>query len=161
MKLTEQRSATPAPVVPEISVAAPTDRPHLLRLLRAQLAEHDIRISPARLGAAVDAALRDSRLGMFLLARARKRAIGVAYLSFQWTLEHGGKCAWLEELYVAPPFRERGMGSLLLAKVSECAREHGCAAVDLEVESDHRRAERLYRRHGFRPHRRRRWVRVL
>jgi GNAT superfamily N-acetyltransferase len=87
--------------------------------------------------------------------------VGVAYVSFQWSLEHGGKAAWLEELYVLPDLRGGGLGTALLQAALDQAREEECAAVDLEVDGDHRRAETLYRRHGFEPLERARWVRRL
>lgn len=144
-----------------ISAAGAGDRDALVTLLAVQLAEHNVGISNERLAAAVDGALADPRRGRFWLARRGERAIGVAYISFQWTLEHGGQCAWLEELYVVPEHRNDGVGSLLLHAVMSHARAAGCTAIDLEVEEDHQRAERLYQREGFRPHRRRRWVYTL
>ena len=75
--------------------------------------------------------------------------------------EHCGLVAWLEELYVAPSHRSRGVGSALLAAVLERAREAEIVAVDLEVDGAHRRAEALYRRSGFRRLNRSRWVKEL
>jgi GNAT superfamily N-acetyltransferase len=144
-----------------IALAHHQDRDVLVALLAAQLHEHHIALSSERLAAAVDGPLRDAARGFFLIARVQGTAVGVAYLSFTWTLEHGGKSCWLEELYVMPAYRERGIGRQLLGAVCQRATELGCAAVDLEVEEEHARAQRLYEREGFRPHRRHRWVRIL
>ena len=105
--------------------------------------------------------LADRDRGFILVALNDKRPVGVAYVSFTWTLEHGGKSAWLEELYVVPDQRDRGIGRAMLQGVLQRARENGCAAVDLEVDTQHARAERLYAREGFKPHTRNRWVRAL
>jgi uncharacterized protein YaiI (UPF0178 family)/GNAT superfamily N-acetyltransferase len=121
------------------------------------------------LDAAIRAVLADGAAGgargFFLLARAGQpgagEAVGVAYVARTWTLEHGGPTAWLEELYVEAAHRNRGIGGALLDGVLAAARERGCAAVDLEVERDHARAENLYRRAGFSPLARSRWVRRL
>src|SRR5579872_5729184 len=40
--------------------------------------------------------------------------VGLAYLAYTWTLEHGGQSAWLDELYVVPGERSRGVGTALL-----------------------------------------------
>jgi ribosomal protein S18 acetylase RimI-like enzyme len=106
--------------------------------------------------------LDDPRRGAILVARQDGgRAVGVAYVSFTWCLEHGGKTSWLEELYVVPDLRGRGLGQALLAAAQVHAAAAGCAAMDLEVTEDHTRAARLYQRDGFRPLGRARWVKAL
>ena len=146
---------------PSISLAEPADLPELVRLLGAQLAEHDIPATDASMTNAVRGMLEDPRRGFILVARLEGRPVGLAYLSFTWTLEHGGLSAWLEEMYVEPALREKGIGTALLTKAIEHAREMGAAAIDLEVVQGHERAARLYEREGFRPHQRARWVRPL
>jgi GNAT superfamily N-acetyltransferase len=96
-----------------------------------------------------------------MLAEDGDVAIGVAYLSFTWTLEHGGKSAWLEELYVVPERRGAGVGTQLLERTLGEARARGCHAVDVEVEASHARAAKLYARAGFRMHTRTGWVIAL
>jgi GNAT superfamily N-acetyltransferase len=133
----------------EIGPAGVGERDEVLALLAAQLAEHAIDLPPARLAEAVDGVLADPRRGVLLLARDAGGAVGVAYLSFTWALEHGGRVGWLEELYVVPAARERGIGGALLDAVLATARAAGCAAIDLEVDAAHARAARLYERRGF------------
>ncbi len=79
-------------------------------------------------------------------------------MCFTWTLEHGGRSAWLEELYVQPEYRGRGIGQKLLAAAINRAREEGCRAIDLEVDRGHPRASHLYDREGFVRLARTRWV---
>src|SRR5262249_8230713 len=89
------------------------------------------------------------------------RPIGVAALSLAWPIEHGSRGAWLEELYVEPAARDRGLGSALLRAACDAAAAAGARAVDLEVERSHERAAALYRREGFRPLERTHWVKSL
>jgi GNAT superfamily N-acetyltransferase len=146
----------------EITLAGRSERAAVLALLEAQLAEHAIELASARLAAAVDGALADPSRGVLLGAREGGEApVGVAYLAFTWTIEHGGCTAWLEELYVVPARRGHGIGTALLRAVCDRARAEGCAAVDLEVEADHERAIALYARHGFRRLTRTRFALVL
>jgi GNAT superfamily N-acetyltransferase len=142
----------------EIGVAKEHDLPSLEALLAAQLAEHRISIAIEALRAAIQAPLIDPRWGVFLVARIDGVVVGVAWLSTIWSIEHGGRSAWLDELYVIPPLRGAGIGTKLLEAVLDWARIDGLVAIDLEVEEDHARVEALYERHGFRPHTRRRWV---
>jgi GNAT superfamily N-acetyltransferase len=126
-------------------------RAEVLRLLGGQFTELEIPVPAERLAQAVDGVLADGSRGVFLLALHAGESIGVAYLSYQWTLEHGGKIAWLEELYIEPRLRSLGLGQELLVAALEHARSIGCLAVDLEVEKGHPRAANLYRREGFVP----------
>jgi GNAT superfamily N-acetyltransferase len=136
-------------------------RAEVLRLLSGQFTELEIAVPAERLAQAVDGVLGDGSRGVFLLALHARESIGVAYLSYQWTLEHGGKIAWLEELYIEPRFRSLGLGRELLAATLDHARSVGCLAVDLEVEQAHPRAANLYRREGFVPLGRSRFYRRL
>jgi GNAT superfamily N-acetyltransferase len=144
-----------------VAPASAAERSEILRLLAGQFSELEIPIPEARLARAVDGVFADATRGDFLLARLRARPVGVAYLSYQWTLEHGGKIAWLEELFVEEQLRGQGLGQRLLTAALEHARSLGCRAVDLEVEAAHPRAANLYAREGFQALTRRRFVRLL
>ncbi|MGD8623059.1 MAG: GNAT family N-acetyltransferase [Anaerolineae bacterium] len=146
---------------PTIEKATPADLEALQQLLGRQFAEHDIALAGEALAGAIAPVLDDERLGFFLLARLGGEIAGMAAVSFAWTLEHGGRSAWLDELYVRPRYRGRGLGTALLAGAEREILRAGCAAIDLEVDDAHARAERLYRRTGFRPLPRSRWVKPL
>jgi len=137
------------------------DRQDILDLLQAQLDEHGARVGIARLARTVDAVLDQPELGFLHVARTRTGVVGVAYVSMVWSLEHAGRSAWLEEIYVDPEHRLQGVGTELLHAVVERARRLGCAAMDLEVDADHARAEGLFERAGYRRLPRARWVRLL
>jgi GNAT superfamily N-acetyltransferase len=129
-------------------------------LLRAQFDEHSIALDETSLEAALAGLAKDRSRGFVLLAHGAV-AIGLACVAYTWTLEHGGKSAWLDELYVRAEHRGAGVGTTLLRAAVERATREGCRAIDLEVDRAHRRAERLYTREGFRPHARSRWARSL
>lgn len=145
----------------EIRPATPADLDEVTNLLAAQLEEHGIPIARADLEFAADGILRVPDRGFVFLALRDGTAVGVACVSFSWTVERGGMVAWLDELYVAPALREHGIGNELLGAVIARAGADGCLTVELEVETSHARAEHLYRRHGFHDLPRRRWTRAL
>jgi GNAT superfamily N-acetyltransferase len=145
----------------EIRPATPADLDVATDLLAAQLAEHHIPIDRADLSFAADGILRVADRGFILLALGQEETIGIACVSYSWTVERGGMVAWLDELYVVPARREHGVGNRLLAAVIATAGAAGCRTVELEVETSHARAEHLYRRHGFTDLPRRRWTRTL
>lgn len=143
-----------------IEQAQETDLNAVVSLLAEQFREHRIDLNREQLSEAVLGLLSQPSRGAILLARDPE-PVGVAVLAFTWTLEHGGLVAWLDELFVLPEHRGSGIGRALLRRALELAKEHGCRAVDLEVDGDHARAERLYQREGFSTLHRRRWAKKL
>lgn len=130
-----------------------------LPLVEAQYREHRIRIGRPRLRRALAGLVRGR--GVVLLARSGRSAAGVAVVSWTWTVERGGKTAWLDELYVIPALRGRGIGRRLLLRAIAEARRAGCGSIELEVVRGHGRAARLYRRQRFSPLSRNRYSRAL
>ena len=59
----------------------------------------------------------------------------------------------VENIYVDPAFRGRGVGGELLAAAEERLFEDGADRVSLEVLADNEDARRFYARHGYAPHR--------
>jgi ribosomal protein S18 acetylase RimI-like enzyme len=128
----------------------------------AQLREHEITTPPRRFACGNSDSNSGPALCFMLVANAPDGgSIGVAYASSLLSLELGGVSGWLEELYVLPQWRGRGIGSRLVAEVIAHARELGWRALDLEVEASHQRAISLYALHQFQPHSRSRYYRVL
>ncbi|HKQ16334.1 MAG TPA: GNAT family N-acetyltransferase [Steroidobacteraceae bacterium] len=144
-----------------IETARNEDLQEILQLLRTQLEEHDIVLTSQALERATRGLVEDHSLGRILTARLEGELVGVAVVSFLWTLEHGGPAAWLDEVYVLPSRRGQGIGKQLIEAAMQIASESGCIALDLEVDAGHEAAERLYQRMDFRRHRRVRWVRML
>jgi len=144
---------------PDVRPARPADRDTALALLVAQLREHEIATPPAAVAAALDGLMSHPERGAVLVATLDGRVVGIAALSATWTIEHGGPAMWLEELYVEPSYRSRGVGRALLSAAAAAARARGARTLDLEVEASHTRAANLYAREGFRRLERTRWVR--
>jgi GNAT superfamily N-acetyltransferase len=149
--------------VPALSIAPAVveDCRECARLLAGQLDEHGIDASAERLERLLEKVVASAERGFLLLARNNGRMVGVAYVATILSAEHCGFVAWLEELYVAPDHRSQGIGTALVNAVLARARETGMVAVDLEIDASHNRAESLYRRSGFRPLDRARWVKEL
>ena len=59
----------------------------------------------------------------------------------------------IENLYVRPEYRDRGIGGELMTTAEERLATRGVDAVKLEVLAANEAARRFYRRHGYDPHR--------
>ena len=60
---------------------------------------------------------------------------------------------FVHNLYVTSAYRNRGIGSKLLAAAERALRERGAEAIALQVMAPNEAARRFYRRHGYEPHR--------
>ncbi|MDR3741276.1 MAG: N-acetyltransferase [Terracidiphilus sp.] len=67
----------------------------------------------------------------------------------EWTKELNGTNAYIGTIEVATAFRRRGLGSALVAKCEESARDVGAAVLWLHVEEGNAGAVSLYHAHGF------------
>jgi GNAT superfamily N-acetyltransferase len=105
----------------------------------------------------LDRALRQARrlLGdrppawAFLLRDADGESIGYCILAPFFSNEFGGEMLYLDELYVVPERRGRGVGSAALAAVRNWAEQRGFVRLALEVNRGNPEARRLYERAGF------------
>ncbi len=82
-----------------------------------------------------------------LAARRDGRAIGVLVLAFRPNISLGGLFASIEDLYVEPEARRKGIGRALLGAVEERCRERGVSYVEVQVEEGE--AEKLYAALGY------------
>ena len=81
------------------------------------------------------------------------RDVGYAVVTQSFSVESGGRDGFIDEVWLEPEVRGRGLGCRLLAMIEGEARALGLNRLYLEVEH-HNRAIRLYRRAGFLEHRR-------
>jgi ribosomal-protein-alanine N-acetyltransferase len=63
--------------------------------------------------------------------------------------ETGGIVAYIQTIEVLPATRSRGIGSELLRRLEDSAREGGAKSIWLHVDSENAGAVRLYEAHGY------------
>ncbi|HXV24547.1 MAG TPA: GNAT family N-acetyltransferase [Alphaproteobacteria bacterium] len=78
------------------------------------------------------------------------RMVGYGVVTVGFSVEHGGRDGFLDDFYLAPKARGRGLGRRALEFLVEEARKLGIRVLHLEVETGNERALGLYRRSGFR-----------
>jgi ribosomal protein S18 acetylase RimI-like enzyme len=74
--------------------------------------------------------------------------VGMVTASERYYTSWAGCTLYIQDIYVDPPHRGRGIGTALLGCVAALAIERGSPLVELTVRADNR-ARRLYRRVGF------------
>src|SRR4051794_9605297 len=115
----------PIPPMIQLSKITKKNASLAIPLLEAQYREHDISMRGARLAKALRQLLAGNGAVFVALDPA---PVGLALLSYQITVEKGGRVAWLEELYVVPDRRGRGLGRKLLRHALAEARRAGCVS---------------------------------
>ncbi|KAK9398347.1 diamine acetyltransferase 2-like [Crotalus adamanteus] len=75
------------------------------------------------------------------------RPIGYALYYKAYCVNHGKKI-YLENLYVVPEFRDKGIGKQLLIKLAEIALAAGCTGMKFSTMEGNQRAKNLYLRLG-------------
>ena len=76
-------------------------------------------------------------------------AVAVAVTTFRPSIWTEGPVALLEELYVRPDLRSRGIGATVLQRAIESARKRGVTTFEINVDEGDVDAQRFYRSHGF------------
>ena len=74
--------------------------------------------------------------------------VGYCLIAITYSNEAGGICKWIEELYITPEQRGRGIGGKMLDFLEQT---ENFRRLRLEIEKSNTDAERLYRRKGFVP----------
>lgn len=131
-----------------ILTATAGDRAQILEMMRGLYASGSLALQPDALPA-LDMLLADPSLGRCFLIREAEKSIGYFVIGFGFSLEFGGKDAFLDELYIVPEARSRGVGKVSLQFATDFCRASGVHSLHLEVARENLAAQRLYRRAGF------------
>ena len=129
--------------------AAAADVARLTEWMRDDYAEAGYAFDAARHGEAIRALVADASLGRLWWIEDAGETAGYVALCFGWSLEYQGRDAFVDDLYLRPAFRRRGLGERALAAVEAEARALGVRRLHLEVERDNDAGRALYARRGF------------
>ena len=99
---------------------------------------------------AFDELMRSGEYADAFMLEADGKCVGYALTAKTYSREAGGKVLWLEELFVLPEYRSRGLGREYFAYIERYAKENGFARIRLEAETSNLRAISLYERLGYR-----------
>lgn len=117
-----------------IRFATPADASILLRFIHA-LAQYERQPDAVRVDeATLRAQLSESHPPFeCLIAEQDGAAVGFALFFTTYSTWLGKRGLWLEDLFVLPEFRERGVGGALLRRMGELAIERDCGRLEWSV----------------------------
>lgn len=98
--------------------------------------------------------LADESLGKAYLVEQENEVIGYIILTLGYSLEYRGRDAFIDELYIRPTHRGKGIGTQTLAFAEDACRDLGVRVLHLEVDFENLDAQRFYHRVGYQRHNR-------
>jgi ribosomal protein S18 acetylase RimI-like enzyme len=87
--------------------------------------------------------------GRCWIVHERGQPVGYAVLTLGFSIEYGGRDGFIDDLYLVPSARGRGLGRRVLSFLLDEARALGIRTLHLEVATENDPAARLYEALGF------------
>jgi GNAT superfamily N-acetyltransferase len=135
----------------QIAQAAPADVPVLLQLIRGLAEYENLSHEVSATEDGLHAALFGARpVAEAILARVAGTAVGFAVFFHNFSTFVGRPGIYLEDLFVLPEHRGKGIGKALLLHVAALANERGCGRFEWAVLDWNKPAIEFYRGLGAR-----------
>lgn len=133
-----------------LHLATPADLDRLDPMVTAYHALEGIETTAEQRRAALEPLLDGSPHGAVWMIGPRMSPVGYIAVSFGWSIELGGLDGIVDEFWIREKVRGRGMGSEALQALKKALEGAGVVALSLELAHGNDKAERLYKRAGFR-----------
>lgn len=133
----------------QLHLAGPSDADRLLPMVARFHDEMGIVTDEPGREAAIAPLLDGSPHGAVYLIGPARAPLGYLVVSFGWSIEFGGLDGILDELFVRPSVRGRGIAGDALSALARALGPAGLRALHLEVRRTDETTGRLYRRAGF------------
>jgi len=136
------------------------DAPAAIRLLKEFLSEDEFYLDSSAVYGdaggggverAVETFLMRPQLGFVWLAYVDGEPAGVCIVCYAISTSIGGIVAKLDDVYVAAPARNRGVGKTMLGTLADELRRAGVGRIDTAVHLKNADAARFYAALGYRP----------
>jgi ribosomal protein S18 acetylase RimI-like enzyme len=129
--------------------ATPQDVDVLVGLMREFYAESSYTLDEAHAASAFLKLLSQPELGGVWLAHRGGAAAGYVVLTLRYSMDHGALDGHVEDLFVRPAWRRKGVASSLLASLFTDRGRQGSGVAHVEVDGKNGAAIGLYKRFGF------------
>ena len=123
--------------------------PLLLELMQSYYAFEGINYVEDTATQALTELISSDQLGRAWLIHLEGKDVGYIVLTFGYSLEMGGRDAFIDELFLIETVRGKGIGKRIIKLIQAEARRLGIHALHLEVGRENERAQRVYGAAGF------------
>ena len=130
----------------------PNDVDALLPLMKDFYAFERLPYEAARQRRLLLELIAERNLGRLILFEDSDKLAGYMILGFGFSLEFNGRDCFIDEFYVLPEYRSRGIGRAAVEFALGVCREVGIKAVHLEADYVNVRGHEFYKRMGFKDH---------
>jgi GNAT superfamily N-acetyltransferase len=93
--------------------------------------------------------IRSPERGCVWILESDAGVAGFVVLTLAYAMEYGGLRGFVDDFFVRPQFRKRGLGTAALAMVKTHCLATGVRALFVQTGSDNGPAQRVYKRAGF------------
>jgi GNAT superfamily N-acetyltransferase len=121
----------------------------LVELMAEFYGEAGLDLHRERAASAFGPILDDERLGYVWIIQKGRDDVGHLVLALRYAMEYGGLVACLDDLYVRPVWRNKGLGTAALVELRAFCERAGIRALTVEVGHENGPAQAVYRRAGF------------
>ncbi|THD73464.1 GNAT family N-acetyltransferase [Thalassobius vesicularis] len=132
-----------------LHLARPEDAERLLALIAADRAERGLAPDPQGIAAALTPLLEGSPHGVAYLIGPQRAPIGHIVIGFGWSVDAGGLVGTVDQLFIRPGVRGRGIGQEVLSALPKALAAAGLTALTGEVAQDDTRTRAFLARARF------------
>lgn len=126
----------------------------LLPLMEGFYAFERLQYEAARQRRLVVELIDNKNLGRLIVFEDSAKLVGYMVLGFGFSLEFHGRDCFIDEFFVSPEYRSRGIGRAAVDFALGVCRELGIKAAHLEADHVNVRGHEFYKRLGFKDHER-------
>lgn len=131
------------------------DLDRLVALMRAFSLDQHTPFDEPRTRANIRSLTLDETYAAIRMIQDAGVVVGYLVVTFGFSFEFGGPDAFIDEIYVVPAHRGRGLGRQAVAEAERLCEARDVRALHLEMDADNAAALRVCRSAGFRDHDRR------
>ena len=94
----------------------------------------------------IDACISESPYAEGFVFEEHGETAGYGMIAKSFSTEFGKPCIWIEDIYILPPYRGKGIASAFIQSLRS---DYQDSVIRLEVEEENLRALEVYRRNGM------------